>query len=198
MDHVVPVVTLGPASRRGRLAGLLIGLYGALGVPAGESLAQVVQQSLFTSPEPPEWAESQVVLPKELPAESALAPFTVSSAATASFLVDTSSVTRGDDGIWRFVLVIRTAGGAENITYEGIRCATAERRLYAIGRRGEGWTASRNDTWTRIAENTLNRYHAALFKDYFCPPGAAQPSLAEAVTRLRRGAPILPSGNPTP
>ena len=125
MDHVVPVVTSGPARRRGRLAGLLIGLCGALCVPAGESLAQVAQQSLFTSPEPPEWVESPVVLPQELPAESALAPFVVSQAATASFLIDTSSVTRGDDGIWRFAQGVAGAelgsfGGALTLRPSGL------------------------------------------------------------------------------
>lgn len=197
MNHGVHVAGARLAGRSGRLASLFFGLCAGLLASVG-AVAQVAQQSLFTSPEPPAWAESPVEIPKELPDDAALAPFSVSRAATATFLIDTSSVTRGEDGIWRFALVIRTAGGAENITYEGIRCATAERRLYAIGRRGEGWTASRNDAWGRIAESSLNRYHAALFKDYFCPPGLAQPSPAEAVSRLHSGMPILPTGNLTP
>ena len=88
----------------------------------------------------------------------------------------------------RYTLVIRGSGGAENVSYEGIRCETAERKLYAIGRNGSEWVRSRNDAWQVIAENALNRQHAVLFKEYFCPPGEVRPGLDQIVRSLRRGA----------
>ena len=153
---------------------------------AAPALAE--QRALFEgSSDGKEWVELPVSLPP-FPEDRNLVRFAVSPAATAGFLIDATSITYGSDDIWRFALVIRTAGGAENVSYEGIRCATYERRLYATGRRGQGWVSSRNDAWLPISENTLNRYHAALAKEYFCPPGAAIPGLTEVVDSLRRGA----------
>jgi hypothetical protein len=78
--------------------------------------------------------------------------------------------------------VVRTQGGAENVTYEGIRCETAERKLYAIGRKPGDWVASRNVEWRQIEEKTANRVHAALAKDYFCPPGVVPRALGRSST----------------
>jgi hypothetical protein len=150
----------------------------------------VEQKSLFEGSSPSsEWAERPLQLPS-LPEERNLAAFPVSPAATARFLVDTSSLSFGDDGVWRFTLVIRTGGGAENISYEGIRCETSEKRLYATARGGGEWVPARNVNWSRIAESSLNRYHAALAKDYLCPPGARIPAQDEAIHLLRHAAPF--------
>ena len=99
LNHGVQVAGARLAGRSGRLASLFFGLCAGLLASVG-AVAQVAQQSLFTSPEPPAWAESPLEIPKELPDDAALAPFSVSRATTATFLIDTSSVTRGEDGIW--------------------------------------------------------------------------------------------------
>ena len=110
-----------------------------------------------------------------------------SPSATARFFIDAKSLSLADDGVVRYTLVVRGSGGAENISYEGIRCETAERRLYAFGRPGGEWVRSRNDAWLRIEENAFNRQHAVLAKDYFCPPGMARPALAQIVEALVGG-----------
>ncbi|WP_347248706.1 CNP1-like family protein [Zoogloea sp.] len=143
--------------------------------------------ALFEDEAKPEWKEAEV-LPPSWPTDGNLIPLYVSSGTSAQFFVDGRSLTLGNDGVVRFTVVIRAGGGAENVSYEGIRCETAERKLYAIGRgRGE-WVSPRNSAWQRISDNTLNRHHAVLFKEFFCLPGSALPTRDEILRSLRGAA----------
>lgn len=112
-----------------------------------------------------------------------LRAFYVSATTPNQFFVDEGSVSVGADGVVRFTLVVRTPGGAENVSFEGIRCATGERRLYASGRADGEWVVARNSVWQPIADNTYNRPRAALAWDYFCD-GPAAPRNREHALRL--------------
>ncbi len=144
------------------------------------------RKALFEEEAAPEWKELPLQLPA-FPVSSNLIPFQVSPDASASFFIDEKSLSLGDDGIVRYSLLVRAAGGAENLSYEGIRCATAERRLYALGRSSE-WVLSRNDAWQRIVDNAFNRQHAVLAKEFFCPPGSVLPDREAIVRQLRNAA----------
>jgi hypothetical protein len=143
--------------------------------------------SLFEEEVKPDWKERELVLPP-WPDAANLIPVDVSAAATTLFFVDGKSLSLADDGIVRYILVARAAGGAENVSYEGIRCETAERKLYAIGRGKGEWVLPRSDAWQRIVDNALNRQHAVLAKDYFCPPGSILPTRDEILQSLRAAA----------
>ncbi len=95
----------------------------------------------------------------------------------------------------RYVLVARSAQGAESVSYEGIRCEEKEYRMYAIGS-GGGWTR-RITPWRPIEPRSVQRWHNALWREYFCPLGNPIRSAAEGVEALRRGdhASRLPTGN---
>lgn len=145
--------------------------------------------ALFEDEAKPEWKEAALELPP-LPAEADLMPFSVSPGASSAFFVDGRSLRLGSDGIVRYTLLVRAAGGAENLSYEGVRCETAERKLYAMGRGRSEWVRPRNAEWQRIADNSLNRQHAVLAKEFFCPPGAALPTRDEILRLLRNAAPL--------
>jgi len=132
------------------------------------------------------WQERVVDLPVA-PLPENLLPFYVSAATDNDFFVDASSLTVGPDGVVRYVLVIQSAGGARNVSFEGLRCETRERRVYAFGRPDGTWSKSRNDSWQRVRDVPANRHHAALFYDYFCPGGAIVTGADEARDALRRG-----------
>ncbi len=132
------------------------------------------------------WQEKSVDLPAA-PLPENLLPFYVSAATDNDFFVDGASLTVGPDGVVRYVLVIQSAGGARNVSFEGLRCETRERRVYALGRLDGTWSRSRNESWQRIRDVPANRHHAALFYDYFCPGGAIVLSVDEARDALRRG-----------
>ena len=134
-------------------------------------------------------AESPVVLPA--PAQkSNLLSFYVSPTTTLDFAVDAKSVSVTEEGTVRFVLVVTSQSGASNISYEGIRCSTGEKKLYAVGQTNGSWTAARRDVWETIIDRGINRQHAALAKDYFCETGMVAGKAEVIVDRLRKKKPL--------
>ncbi|MBI2306762.1 MAG: CNP1-like family protein [Rhodocyclales bacterium] len=134
------------------------------------------------------WVEIQHQLPPA-PDLKHLISIDVGALSDNTFMIDEQSVTFGADEVVRYTLVVTSPGGARNVSYEGMRCATAERRLYAFGRPDGSWAKARNSQWVKISENSLNRHHAALFRDYFCSAGGTV-SDTEGARR------VLPKGNP--
>lgn len=133
-----------------------------------------------------QWEEGAVAFPS-YPKPESLQAIYVSASTDNQFLVDMDSVTVAKEGVVRYTLVVLTAGGARNVTYEGMRCDTRERRLYASGRADGTWSKARNSQWQRIQEAVTNRQYAALFTEYFCPGGVIVFDAAEAKDALRRG-----------
>ena len=131
-----------------------------------------------------DWREREVVLPA-FPAKQALIPFFVSATTQSDFFVDGASLSSADDGVVRYALVARSRQGAETITYEGIRCSAGEYRIYATGTGGR-WTRV-EAPWRKIEPRSTQRWHNALYKEYFCPLGQPIHGAAEGVDALRRG-----------
>jgi hypothetical protein len=131
-----------------------------------------------------DWREREVVLPA-YPKREALIPFFVSAATEFAFFVDGASLSTADDGVVRYTLVARSRQGAETVSYEGIRCSSGEFRIYATGA-GSTWTR-RDMPWRKIEPRSIQRWHNALQREYFCPFGEPIASAAEGVNALRRG-----------
>ena len=134
------------------------------------------------------WTELEVRLPP-FPKRENLLPFEPSAASRNRFFVDADSISVGTDGVVRYTLEIRSPSGAENVSYEGIRCATREQRYYAFGGRDGTWVGARASEWRRIEYKDINRQHAVLYADYFCPDGSPIASPQDAVSRFRYGVP---------
>ena len=135
------------------------------------------------------WQESTVQLPAA-PQQENLVPYFVSPLATATSYVDLSSLSVGGDNVVRFTLVTKTAGGATNTTYEGIRCETYEKKIYAFGRPDGSWSPARQPNWKRISDYGSNRQEAALYKDYFCENAILAGNLNMIISRFRLKKPI--------
>lgn len=131
-----------------------------------------------------DWKEVEAQLPPA-PREDNLVTFGVSGGAQFHFAVDAYSLSIGTDGVFRYVLVATSTGGARNVSFEGIRCETGEKKVYAIGRVDGTWVRSRSAAWTKIEEVGNNRQHAALMKEYFCPDSYPARSVAEVLGRMR-------------
>lgn len=132
------------------------------------------------------WQELEVQLPAA-PKQENLLPFYVSAATSNRFFIDGSTLSVGGDGVVRYVLVVLSAEGGRNVTFEGMRCEARERRIYASGRLDGSWAKTRKNEWVRIKEAYANRHHAALFLDYFCPVGVIVRDADEARAALARG-----------
>ena len=132
------------------------------------------------------WVEVAAQLPPPPKAEN-LIEFNVSSATRNRHFIDAASISVGEDKVVRYTVVIEAAGGARNVSFEGMRCATGERRLYAYGQPDGSWSKARNANWEGIKMRSLLSYHKALYESHFCPGGINVRDVDEAVRNLRRG-----------
>lgn len=136
------------------------------------------------------WQEIAIQLPAPPKMEN-LVEFDVGEKSIMTFAVDINSIAVGDDGVVRYTLVSRSPSGAESISYEGIRCETRERKLYAFGRKDGSWSRSRRDQWEVFTGTVANRQHAALSRGYFCSSKAVEGDAKDIVRRLRDKRPLM-------
>jgi hypothetical protein len=113
--------------------------------------------------------ELDVPLP-EYPLPGSLVRFPTNWTTNAIF-VDHKTLSVAGDGVVRFAMVVRSSSGAETVSFEGIRCVTGERRVYAYGRRtadGGTWSAALGSTWRQINDSRINRHYYEFWRDVFC------------------------------
>ena len=112
------------------------------------------------------WTEIEVQLPA-FPEKENLVPFKVGSVSDKQFFVDGASISIGSDDVIRYSLVVVSSAGAQSISFEGMRCATGERRVYAFGRQDNTWSKARSNSWVKL-QGGSNNHNVALYSDYFC------------------------------
>ena len=134
------------------------------------------------------WHEGSVTLPP-YPKRANLIEFDAGPGTDFRFFVDSASLSVSPDGVVRYVLVARSPRGAENVSFEGLRCSNGEYRIYATGRGERSWAKTRDASW-RSAEQRSGRWHRVLANDFFCPGKWPIRNAAEGVEALKRG------GNP--
>lgn len=114
------------------------------------------------------WQELQHQLPPYPKPENYI-PITLGARSSNQFFVDYASVSASDDGVVRYSMVVKSPSGAETISFEGMRCTTGERKLYAFGRKEGGeWARNRYAKWEPIQGRSLNDFRRELFYHYFC------------------------------
>ena len=132
---------------------------------------QVAAQSNLPMPKREEETprERDVPLPP-YPAAESLVRFPTNWT-TNSIFVDQKTLSVADDGVVRFTLVVRSSSGADSVSFEGIRCLTGERRVFAYGRRtadGGTWSAARSSAWQQITDSRINRHYYEFWRDVLC------------------------------
>lgn len=132
--------------------------------------------------------EQEAVLPP-YPQSSDLVEFGVGPTGSHRYFIDARSLQMGADGVARYAVVVRTAGGASNTAYEGIRCKTYERRTYALGHPQGKWIEAKRSNWQRIGTDRAD-YHVVLYREYLCQ-GDSIARREDALHALRFG-PVSP------
>jgi hypothetical protein len=138
------------------------------------------------------WKEIEARMPA-YPRPENLLPFEGGGASPHRFFIDAQSVSIGEDGVVRYTLVIRTAGGATNVSFEGMRCEERQVKYYATGRASGTWERARSSQWRRIEAREVNRHHNVLYQDYLCSGASRRqtaPSVKDVLQRLRYGLPV--------
>jgi hypothetical protein len=171
-----------------RVAALVIAamLLGAVASPA-RSQAQLPTRSWeaeFDEDKKP-WKEIEATLPA-YPKPETLVRFQVGPPGGHGYFVDAPSLSIGEDGVVRYTLVIRTTGGATNVTYEGVRCEERHQKTYAIGQAKGTWVRARDSQWRRIEYRSINNYHSVLYADFLCDGKYTAKSVKDVLQRLRQ------------
>jgi hypothetical protein len=128
-------------------------------------------------------SDDAVTLPP-YPAPQRLVEFFVAATSEFRFFVDPASVSVAD-GVVRYTLVAHSPAGANNVSYEGMRCNSAEVRLYALGRDG-AWVPTAG-AWRAVEGRAVQRWHNALLNEYFCPLKEPIRSAQEGIDALYEG-----------
>jgi hypothetical protein len=167
------------------LAAPLVCFARSYGIPGpGDDSNGTYTDDDFDSQKP--WQEEAVVLPA-FPKDADLRDFYVSASTTNRFFLDDKSLSIGTDGIIRYTLVVQSPSGARSVSYEGMRCETRQRRIYATGNDDGSWAQNKSVHWFPVREASSNRQYAALFVDYFCPDGTPVRGLAALRTKVEKG-----------
>ena len=118
------------------------------------------------------WIESETEV-LAVPREEDLHPVIVKTLPPGMRLfADVSRITVGEqDHIIRLWLVVRSAQGAENGSFEGYRCDTGEYKVYAYANpaRTPPVTKARRALWRPVQPGPRNTYRNELMREYFCP-----------------------------
>lgn len=177
-------VGLAPAVRwaASSVAGLVMGLAIVAAV-----VAPAAAQSSLPIPKFDEGEVKDIDAPTlpAYPKQASLMLFPTSWSANETY-IDVDTLVISEDRVVRYSLVIRSAGGAENVSYEGLRCETGERRIYAFGRRDGTWSAARNSAWRRIDDSRINRQHFEFWRDVFCDGKMIEPRV-KLIANIKRG-----------
>jgi hypothetical protein len=141
----------------------------------------------FVEREP--WKEQGVALPAWPDGGHYVAvPLQVADSSLEMF-IDEPSLSVAADGVVRYVLMLRSPAGTENLFYEGIRCATREWRSYAYGSSAGKWQALGETPWRMIHDLGVERYRLELYRYYLCDPKAGPRLRKDMLQRMRYGVP---------
>lgn len=150
---------------------LLLGLAGAV-------------RAQFITDDDPDWKESDAPPPPAFDI-GRLVPFDVSSTSSLVYGVDPASIRISQrDGLVRYVVVARSASGAINAMYEGLRCSTAQVKTYARYSAG-GWKRLDNAEWTSLYVNQPSKHALAFAKAGACDNKIVPDSVDVLVRRLK-------------
>jgi len=168
------------ARRAARTAAGIVLAVSLVGI-AGESSA-----GLFGPTEDEKTVEPEVSLPA-YPRDENLITFHVRAADPNQYFVDAASLAVAPDGMVLVAVLVRSPQGATTLRFEGLRCASGQRKVYAIGGPERTWTKPRSVEWAPIGSGASGLHERILAREYLCPNGAGIRTVAEGLRALRRG-----------
>ena len=149
----------------------------ALACAAGASFGQLVEVS-------PDWKEMEAPPPPALRTQG-LIPIEMPSGFALRFAVDPASVSVGADGVVRYVIVASSPTGVVNAMYEGLRCNTAEVKVYARHNPDSGWVPARNAEWQPLQNRPNSRHSLVVARTGACVGTGSGGKASEIVRALR-------------
>jgi hypothetical protein len=157
-------------------------LYGLLGLLLISPLSPARDRPFVDEPEETlgsdivekTWKEGEVSLPERYQ-EKNLQAFRIGERSNFRYFIDRESLQTSEDGVTRFILVIRSRSGVDNSSYEGIRCGQREYRVYAYGG-PKGFKRIPGSDWRHIPKSGRENYRNYLYQDLICNTYTGKPN----------------------
>lgn len=141
--------------------------------------------------EPPPWQEAQVTPPANFSTD-AVTPFVLEAQSSMRLGIDPKTLTIDPDGVVRYVLVAKSSQGALNVLYEGIRCASAEVKVYARWDNVSSWNTSGKAEWEPLAFRGTARRAMLMARGGVCEGKVPNGTPARILRALQSGNTDLP------
>ncbi|MBC7604920.1 MAG: hypothetical protein H7255_19960 [Ramlibacter sp.] len=148
-------------------------------------ISTVVRAQLFAPTIDPDWREAPAPTPPPIRTEG-LIPLEMPGS-QLRFGIDPASIVIGKDGVVYYVVVAASSSGAVNGMYEGVRCATAEMKLYARHTPGAGWMTLKESEWRPLHAQGLSRHSLLVARNGVCVGQGANQSASQIARDLRAG-----------
>ena len=145
---------------------------------AGAALAQV------SDPADTRWEEAPVQAPPAYDPARLIA-LEMPRASSIRAGIDPQTIQVGTDGVIRYVVVMR-GPAAQTASFEGLRCATGEYRVYARRNSDEAWADTTDEPWRPVFPNAPAPYVKDLARSAFCEGKTPVGSTRAIVNALRR------------
>jgi len=113
-----------------------------------------------------EFEEADTPAPPPLKLQG-LVPIDMGAGTDLRWGVDPASIRIGPDRVVRYVVVGQGQGGAVNGYYEGLRCDTAQVRVYARHARDGDWVPAKAE-WMPLQDNPAARHSLVLARNGAC------------------------------
>jgi hypothetical protein len=117
--------------------------------------------------EDPDWRESEVPAPPDFDTARVI-QLDMPRHLSVRLGVDPGTLRITSDGIVRYVMVAQSPGGTVNATYEGIRCQTAEVKVYARYTSGKVWSMISQPEWKPLRDNQPSPHALAFARQGAC------------------------------
>ena len=142
--------------------------------------------SRYVEPEKKPEQELAVALPAYPDNPERWIRFETTAVTKNRFFVDRESLQIADDRSIRYALIIESPSGVRNVSYEAMRCSTAEVRTYAYGTSEGKWYAVKTPQWQPIRADRMNGQHETLFERYFCEAASGARTAADMIQLMQQ------------
>lgn len=142
--------------------------------------------SRYVEPEKKPEQEPVVALPAYPDNPERWIRFETTAVTKNRFFIDRESLQIADDRSIRYALIIESPNGVRNVSYEAMRCSTAEVRTYAYGTSEGKWYALKTPQWQPIRADRMNGQHETLFERYFCEAASAARTAGDMIQLMQQ------------
>ncbi|MBL0919382.1 MAG: CNP1-like family protein, partial [Hydrogenophaga sp.] len=156
----------------------------AMALMAAPVHAQVMHPHM---PDPEPWKEAEVPAPSQWSVERAV-EFQLGAQGSLRYAIDPQTVSIGEDGVVRYVFIAHSSSGAVNAFFEGMRCQTAEVKVYARWDPDtRQWRTSGSEPWQALDVRGATRRAMQMARAGVCDGKSPNRSPSQIVSALRNG-----------